>query len=267
MKAFVVLAAVMCACPIMAAAQQPQSRVAKHPATTHEAPPPQPIAGAQQTAFPTPSVCDVQLGKIAVVRPLGALVAPGGCGAPDAVLLSGIELPNMTTVVVTPPATLRCTMATAVARWVRKDVAPAAAANLGAPLRGLENLASYDCRTRDHIPGAKLSEHARANALDVRSFKLANGVKVVLADPNVPRAFRDAVRDSACARFMTVLGPGSDGYHSEHVHIDLEPRRNNYKICEWDVGEPEVRAPATTTAIPLRLVPLPLLRPAIGNVR
>ncbi len=264
MKAFVVLAAVMCACPITAAAQQPRSRAAKHPATAHEAPLPQPIAGAQQTTLPTPSACDVQLGKIAVVRPLGALVAPGGCGAPDAVLVSGIALPDMTTVAVTPPATLRCTMATAVARWVREDVAPAAA-KLGAPLRGLENLASYDCRSRDHIPGAKLSEHARANALDVQSFTLANGVKVVLADPSAPTAFRDAVRDSACARFMTVLGPGSDGYHSEHVHIDLEPRHNNYKVCEWDVREPGGRAPAATTAIPLRLVPL--LRPTIRSVQ
>jgi hypothetical protein len=35
-----------------------------------------------------------------------------------------------------------------------------------------------------------------------------------------------------------VLGPGSDGYHEEHIHLDLEPRRNNYKICEWDVREP-----------------------------
>ena len=35
-----------------------------------------------------------------------------------------------------------------------------------------------------------------------------------------------------------MLGPGSDGYHEEHIHLDLEPRRNDYKICEWDVRVP-----------------------------
>ena len=41
-----------------------------------------------------------------------------------------------------------------------------------------------------------------------------------------------------CARFSTVLGPGSDGYHEDHIHLDLMERRNNYKICQWDVWDP-----------------------------
>ncbi|MFZ0371675.1 MAG: extensin family protein, partial [Xanthobacteraceae bacterium] len=65
-----------------------------------------------------------------------------------------------------------------------------------------------------------------------------DGRELGLTDVNIPKDWREAVRASACARFATVLGPGSDGYHEEHVHLDLEPRRNNYKICEWDVREP-----------------------------
>ena len=55
---------------------------------------------------------------------------------------------------------------------------------------------------------------------------------------NVDKDWRDAIRRRACARFSTVLGPGSDGYHEEHIHLDLAERRNSYKICEWDVREP-----------------------------
>jgi hypothetical protein len=46
------------------------------------------------------------------------------------------------------------------------------------------------------------------------------------------------VLHSVCARFTTVLGPGSDGYHEDHIHLDLMERHNNYKICQWDVWDP-----------------------------
>ena len=47
--------------------------------------------------------------------------------------------------------------------------------------------------------------------------------------------FRDKIKADVCARFMTVLGPGSDGYHEEHIHLDLAERRNDYRICQWNV--------------------------------
>ena len=43
---------------------------------------------------------------------------------------------------------------------------------------------------------------------------------------------------SVCARFSTVLGPGSDWYHEDHIHLDLMERRNNYQICQWNVWDP-----------------------------
>jgi hypothetical protein len=203
------------------------------------------------------------LGKVAVFRQLSALIAPGECGAPDAVLLESVILPDQGRVAIAPPATLRCTMAEAVAQWLREDVAPATA-KLGAPPRELENMGSYECRGRNRVSGATLSEHGRANALDVRGFRLANKVEVVLADPKVPKAFRDAIRASACARFSTVLGPGSDAEHAEHVHLDLIERRNNFKMCQWDVREPAApteQANAQSTPIPIDEVPLPVPRP------
>ena len=159
------------------------------------------------------------------------------CGAVDAIIL-----PDQSKVAVTPPAILRCPMAQAIADWVREDVAPSLK-NLP-PLRGLDNLASYDCRGRNNVRAAQVSEHGRADALDVRDFKLADGRELGLTDINVDKDWRETIRTTACARFATVLGPGSDGYHEEHIHLDLEPRRNNYKICEWDVREPPPPAEA-----------------------
>jgi hypothetical protein len=215
--------------------------------------------------LPAPTDCDAQLAKIAIVQPLGELTAPGGCGAADAVLLESVILPDGAKVAIVPAATLRCTMAQAVAGWVRDDVAPAAA-KLGAPLRELDNLDSYECRGRNRVPGAKLSEHGRANALDVRAFKLANRETLVLVDPQVSKRFRDALRTSACARFSTVLGPGSDAEHAEHIHVDLEERRNNYKICEWNVMTPGALPPAAAL-VAADQVPLPPPRPVVGRAK
>ena len=83
-----------------------------------------------------------------------------------------------------------------------------------------------------------MSEHGRANALDVRAFKLANGQSISLTDRTVPREVRENVLHSVCTRFTTVLGPGSDGYHEDHIHLDLMQRHNNYKICQWNVWDP-----------------------------
>lgn len=211
----------------------------------------------------TPSDCQVRLAKLATFKPIPLLTGAGECGAADAVLLDTIILPDEAKVEVSPPATLRCTLAEAIAAWVREDVAPAAL-KLGSPLRGLDNFDSYECRTRNRVPGATLSEHGRANALDVRGFKLANGTAIELTDVNVAKDWRDGIRASACARFSTVLGPGSDGYHEQHVHVDLAERRSGNKMCEWDVREPVKQA--DNVPLPPDSVPLPRPRPLAANL-
>jgi hypothetical protein len=198
-----------------------------------------------------PSACQTRLAKLATFQPIPVLVGPGECGAVDAVLLQSITLPDQAKVVVTPAATLRCPMAEQITQWVRDEVAPATL-KLGSPLRGLDNFDSYECRGRNRVRGAKLSEHGRADALDVRSFRLADGRTITLTDVNVDKAWREAIKATVCARFSTILGPGSDGAHEEHIHLDLAERRNNYKICEWDVREPLILAKSTT---PLSAIP------------
>ena len=68
--------------------------------------------------------------------------------------------------------------------------------------------------------------------------KLADGRSIALTDRTVPRELRESVLHSVCARFMTVLGPGSDWYHEDHIHLDLMERHNNYRICQWNVWDP-----------------------------
>ena len=72
----------------------------------------------------------------------------------------------------------------------------------------------------------------------MRAFKLANGRSISLTDRTVSRDLRETVLHSVCARFSTVLGPGSDWYHEDHIHLDLIERRNNYRICQWNVYDP-----------------------------
>ncbi|MGC2812234.1 MAG: extensin family protein, partial [Bradyrhizobium sp.] len=160
-----------------------------------------------------------------------------GCGGEDLVRLEAVVLPDKRQVAVKPAAILRCTMASAIADWIRSDIAPLTVA-LGSVVSDLDNLDSFECRGRNGVIGAKLSEHGRANALDVRALQLVNGQSISLTDRTVPRDLRESVLHSVCARFSTVLGPGSDGYHEDHIHLDLMERRNNYKICEWDVWDP-----------------------------
>jgi hypothetical protein len=187
---------------------------------------------------PPPSACRLALTEeIAVAPSIPDIHGPGGCGGEDLVRLEAVVLPDKHRVSLKPAAILRCTMASAIADWIRSDVAPLAA-GLGSVISDLDNFDSFECRGRNRVAGAELSEHGRANALDVRAFKLANGQSISLTDRTVPRDLRESVLHSACARFTTVLGPGADWYHEDHIHLDLMERHNNYKICQWNVWDP-----------------------------
>lgn len=235
-----------------------------------------PESGAMAQAPSPPSACQLRLIKVAVFQPLGTLIGPGDCGAPDAVQLQSILLSDQTKVAVVPPATLRCMMAEQVSQWVRDDVAPSLVGS-GPPLRILDNFDSYECRGRNRVRAAAMSEHGRADALDVRGFRLADGRELELTDVTVEKDWREKIRSSACTRFSTVLGPGSDGYHEQHIHLDLAERRNGYKLCEWEVREPpaaqaqaEQASPSAEDADPAEVsldeVPLPRPRPMAANL-
>ena len=207
-------------------------------ATSRGGPPsPSDMSAEPAAAASQPSTCRLALTEAVAIAPsIPDIHGAGGCGGVDLVRLEAVVLPDKRQVSVKPAAILRCTMASAIADWIRTDIAPLAA-SVGSAISSLDNFDSFECRSRNRVAGAELSEHGRANALDVRALKLANGQSISLTDRTVPRELRESVLHSVCARFSTVLGPGSDGYHEDHIHLDLMERRNNYKICHWNVWD------------------------------
>jgi hypothetical protein len=132
---------------------------------------------------------------------------------------------------------LACGFATVLTRWLAEIVIPAAAYHLGQPAAKALVGPGYACRPRNQQPGAELSVHAFGIALDIRGFELADGERLLIEPEHrtaPERVFLDALRTSACGYFTTVLGPGSDPLHEDHLHVDLASHgsSDHYRICE-----------------------------------
>ena len=105
-------------------------------------------------------------------------------------------------------------------------LAPLARGTWGVGLSDVWTGPGLECRSRDHIFGAKLSAHGQGLAIDIAQLKLGDGRLVAVGEPktDVERDFETAARAGGCGYFHTVLGPGSDSYHRTHWHFDLEVR-------------------------------------------
>ncbi|MEZ0169814.1 extensin family protein [Microvirga sp. TS319] len=133
--------------------------------------------------------------------------------------------------------TLACPIIPRIDTWLEEIVKPAAVMYFGVPVVDLK-AGSYSCRPRNNQRGAKLSEHSFGNALDVMAFVLADGREIPVekgwkGNP----AEQDFLREAfvgACRYFTTVLAPGSDAYHYNHIHIDLARHdpRGDRRICK-----------------------------------
>jgi hypothetical protein len=225
----------------------------------------QPPSSAKPALRPTlpataPSDCAQRLKAMAQFTPLPAMAGPGECGVEDPVKLQAVFMPDGSRVALEPPATLRCTMAEAVTQFVRGEVGPVAA-SLGAPLAAVVTADAYDCRNRNRMQAAKISEHARGNALDIGALKLANRKSIDLTAHATPEPFRARMREAACRFFTTVLGPGSDGYHNEHIHLDRAERRGGYRMCQWDLNHGALMAVVAAGGPVQQSVPLPPPKP------
>lgn len=159
----------------------------------------------------------------AYVQSMPAINGPGVCGLERPLKVAGLSGGR---VGVTPAATIGCPLTAGLDRWLSASVQPAAYRYFGRPVVGLRQIASYGCRGRNGNNYGNISEHAFGNALDIASFRLAGGEEISVAKgwwrgSQRERAFLQAVIAGACAEFYTVLGPGSDRYHYNHIHVDL----------------------------------------------
>jgi hypothetical protein len=111
---------------------------------------------------------------------------------------------------------------------VREGLVPAVG-RTGGGVANLRVVASYACRTRNSQAGARLSEHAVGNAIDIAGIGLANGEELTVLDDwnsgREGRILREA-HSSACGTFGTVLGPNSDRFHRDHFHFDVASYRS-----------------------------------------
>jgi hypothetical protein len=137
---------------------------------------------------------------------------------------------------VTPAATLACPMVSALDRFVSQAVQPAAVHWFGQPVATITQISAYSCRGMNDNPFAHISEHAFGNALDIAAFTLADGHTISVKNGwhGMPeeQGFLHDVEEGACAIFATVLAPGSNAYHEDHMHVDLMRRPSGRAICE-----------------------------------
>lgn len=144
----------------------------------------------------------------------------GGCSALGAVQLLEIGTPASNL------GAMTCPLARAFARWTREAVQPAADQWLGTRVTRIETFGTYACRGVNSRPGARLSEHGYANAIDVSGFVLGDGRRVNLQDgwnggDERARRFLRAVHQAGCRRFNIGLSPDADAYHYNHLHFDM----------------------------------------------
>jgi hypothetical protein len=153
-------------------------------------------------------------------------------GPPRAPLVTGSAGP----VEVKPAATLACPIVSALDQWITAAVQPAALKWFRQPVVEIKQISAYSCRGMNGNPNAHISEHAFGNALDIAEFTLADGHKISVqygwhGTPE-EQGFLHDVQAAACEDFTTVLAPGANVYHYNHIHVDLMRHYNGRHICE-----------------------------------
>lgn len=160
------------------------------------------------------------------------------CAIAEPVKLVSIAAPGPTGAVITLPdgPVVACGFASSFGAWAGQVAAPVLAAHRGAVLRAIRTGPGFQCRTRDHLTGAKMSTHSLGLAIDVIGFEFADGGRLPVASPpsGKPDPAFAAIRRAACGWFTTVLGPGSDSFHADNLHLDvqLHGSSDRYRICQ-----------------------------------
>jgi hypothetical protein len=201
---------------------------------------------------------------------IAAINGPGVCGAEypfkvsvlgESAILNYVDEPRPRAgmlqsgeaVSITPAATLACPIVSALDQWIANSVQPAALRWFGQPVSEIKQISAYSCRGMNGNPNANISEHAFGNALDIAAFTLADGRKIDVRTgwegAPAEQGFLRDVESAACEQFTTVLAPGSNAYHYNHIHVDLMRRSSGRRACNpRPVSGEEVAARAAARA-------------------
>ncbi|WP_245860909.1 extensin-like domain-containing protein [Rhodobacter maris] len=181
-------------------------------------------------AAPAPRASGPASAPTAALSPRGALcgtrgiegtqIAPIKGEVPGCGLSDGVKVTAISGIPFSDPLTIDCATAQAMKTWIDRGIVPAVGRKGGGIAR-IEIFASYTCRPRNNQRGAKLSEHGQGRAVDFGGVTLKNGrvIDVLTGWKSEPRMLR-AIHAAACGPFGTVLGPKSDRFHLNHIHVD-----------------------------------------------
>ncbi len=163
------------------------------------------------------SVCGDPSIKGEVLAPITSRVK--GCGIDNPVRVTSVD-----GVALNQSAVISCETAVALKDWVSGALKPAFGRKEVVALRVA---ASYSCRPRNNVKGAKISEHGRGKAIDISAIQLANGDTVSVAEDwrrSAGKPMKKAYK-KACGTFGTTLGPDADRHHRDHMHFDVARQR------------------------------------------
>jgi len=224
----------------------PTAPSAEPPPKADTGEPPKPAAPLEPAPEPPPppveaeSEADAALCQRALTE-LGAEFTPisriddgDGCGIDKPIRIKTL----MTGVQIAPEATVRCETALQLARWVQSAVIPAAGVALAdkGKLTTVDQASGYVCRKRNNASVGKISEHARGNGIDLAGLTFEKGsvpMKIVTQeDSTLEGAYQRSLNATACLYFTTVLSPGSDAAHQDHMHLDVIGRKGGYRLCQ-----------------------------------
>lgn len=196
--------------------------------------PPEPVDLVEPEDASAFEQCSQALTAIgAAFTPLPRIDDGNGCGIDKPIsvtkILPGVDL--------APEGTMRCETALHLAEWLKTVVIPAA--ELALPDQGkltaFNQASTYICRKRNSAETGKISEHARGNAIDIGSLRFEKGdmpmAIVAQEDSSMDAAFQRSLNATACLSFSTVLSPGSDAAHQDHMHLDVLARKGGYRFC------------------------------------
>lgn len=124
--------------------------------------------------------CSMMLDGAGVVYQHIEPIREGVCGTPAPIEVSSIGTDPQ--VAIEPPARMTCGMAASLSTWSDTVLQSAAKTHLDSRIIAIRNVASYVCRNRYNDAAARVSEHARANALDMAAFKTSEGEWVTVLE-------------------------------------------------------------------------------------
>jgi hypothetical protein len=170
----------------------------------------------------------------AYVEPMNRIDGPGACGMQQPLRVSAFA---NGTIGLTSRATMSCSAVSSVNRWITEVVEPAAVLYYRQHVTAM-TVGSYSCRNQDSKWIANISEHAFGNAVDVMGFKFSDGRSMSVVNgwkgDARDQAFLREIAMDACDYFTTVLAPGSDSYHANHIHLDLSRHDSSWQrhVCQ-----------------------------------